>query len=332
MKKRLGLVGFFGWGNFGDELFIRAHLQYLSDLATLHQLPDLTEKPYFSRPIEQVLEGIDGIVIGGGDLLIPWQLSALYWRIEFLDKPVFVVGVGVPTWQKPQPSVIAHYRRFLSHPNVKLIAARDPESAEWIRRNIAPEKTVEWYPDLVCALDLPEAAPVDKKKARQFGIVVRQRRGDDDFTQVRNLADRAQSYGFTPVHIVLANMDTGRRDNEVAQRLAKPDEQIVYSEDLDVMCRAIASCEMIASMKFHGTVVATMYGVPSVVLSPTDKSRNFIRLIERPDLLSSFTHGNLPDRVPHFPVSIPSHSRKFLRESSAAGYQRLRAAVSESLA
>lgn len=60
---------------------------------------------------------------------------------------------------------------------------------------------------------------------------------------------------------------------------------------------AIGQCSAFVSMKFHGTVVASMYGIPSIILSATDKNLNFSRLLERPDLVSSFKdkylHKNL---------------------------------------
>jgi hypothetical protein len=81
---------------------------------------------------------------------------------------------------------------------------------------------------------------------------------------------------------------------------------------------------MIASMKFHGTVVAAMYGVPSIVLSATDKNRHFMRMLERPELLSSLSASDLPERVPKFPASIPSHTRGYLKTASVAAYAKLR--------
>lgn len=93
------------------------------------------------------------------------------------------------------------------------------------------------------------------------------------------------------------------------------------------MCCAIGECSAYASMKFHGTVVAAMYGVPSIVLSATDKSRNFMRMVERPDLISSIADPRLRMRLPLVPAPIHSLARDRLREQAQAGYAALRAAI-----
>ncbi len=39
--KRIGLVGFLGWGNFGDELFVETYRRYLSqdfEVSVIHDL------------------------------------------------------------------------------------------------------------------------------------------------------------------------------------------------------------------------------------------------------------------------------------------------------
>lgn len=46
---KIGLVGFFGWGNFGDELFIKAHRQYLGDIATLEPINNLIKNRILRR-------------------------------------------------------------------------------------------------------------------------------------------------------------------------------------------------------------------------------------------------------------------------------------------
>ncbi|XOT95774.1 polysaccharide pyruvyl transferase family protein, partial [Alcaligenes pakistanensis] len=128
-KITIGLVGFFGWGNFGDELFVRVFEEWLGKSYELKIMNDLTHKPYFSRPLEELVDEVDAIVIGGGDLIIPWAMSDLYWREEYLKKPVFIVGVGVPTWSESNPKIVDRYKKFLTHENVKHVNVRDMESA-----------------------------------------------------------------------------------------------------------------------------------------------------------------------------------------------------------
>lgn len=65
------------------------------------------------------------IMIGGGDLVIPWQKSELYWRTEYLQRPTFLFGVGVPAWGGHRADVVQATSDFMQHPNVRRVVARD---------------------------------------------------------------------------------------------------------------------------------------------------------------------------------------------------------------
>ena len=157
---RIGLVGFFGWGNYGDELFLRQWQQSLGahhEVAVVH---DQLSAPYFSRQASEVAAEFDAFVIGGGDLVIPNKISPLYWNRAWLQRPVYISGVGVPTWIKHRaPDVIERLRNFFQHPNVKHVSARDEESAQWIRRHLEPRVSVRVHADLAYNLAMPPPDP-----------------------------------------------------------------------------------------------------------------------------------------------------------------------------
>ena len=127
-------------------------------------------RPYFSRPVRDVVRDHDAIVIGGGDLLVPWGLGDRYWLTDYLRRPVHVIGVGVPTWRPAKPQVVAALGDFLRHRNVRSITARDEESAAWIREHLRPRVEVASSADLVFALPLPAverpAEPPDPRDRR----------------------------------------------------------------------------------------------------------------------------------------------------------------------
>jgi polysaccharide pyruvyl transferase WcaK-like protein len=185
-------------------------------------------------------------------------------------------------------------------------------------------------PDLVCALTLPPAdRPADPPI---FGVAVRQRATVDDFSQVRRLAERATALGYRVRRIVLATGRTRVRDLEATARLGLEGTELVASDDLAVISRAIGECTAMASMKFHGVVVAAMYGVPALVMMPTAKNRYFLDLIGRPDLLTGFNHPDLPDLVTRDPVPIAAPVRERLRDQATAGLADLRRAILETAA
>ena len=329
MKKKIALIGYFGWGNFGDELFLSTHHQMLSDTYDLFAANDLTKEPYFSFPVSDLVEKADAFLIGGGDLLNPTRVSPLYWKKEYLEKPVFIYGLGVPRQTHNRPKVIAHYKEFLQHPNCKMVVARDIESYTWIKNNIDPGDKLMWYPDPVCALRRPPATP---PKEKTLGVVMREHRSlDPNMQPVQDLITQARDMGYKIKHLVLANMELGKEDMKRAKIIATEGDEIFYSDDLNEMCQAISSCSLLATIKFHGMIVATMYGIPSIAMSVTPKNLNFLRMIERSEMAASYTNPNVKDHLSYYPARIPQLVRGNLYRRSTEGYQVLKKALAEAL-
>jgi hypothetical protein len=159
---RVGLVGFFEWGNYGDELFVEVYREHLGSHVGVKPVFDQIRRPYTTSPLGRVVSRNDALVIGGGDIVIPWTADAPYWADEFLTRPVFIAGVGVPTWRPPTKPGLQRLKRFFRHPSVRFINARDVETQQWLEHNLEPRVPVILSPDLVCALTLPEVVrPTD---------------------------------------------------------------------------------------------------------------------------------------------------------------------------
>lgn len=319
---RVGLVGFYGWGNFGDELFLDA---LTASLGPTVEITPLLGPRWVQRPtLRRAVHGSDVVVIGGGDLLRPWAKTQ-YWRPVLLDRPVFVAGLGVPMWGGTNPDVIEGQRKFFRHPNLRGIAARDEGSAAWIRDNLQPKVPVRVTPDLVCSLDLPPVQRPDGPPI--FGVAVRRRDRPDDLTHVKRLCERARSMGYRLRRIILATGRVREHDIEATARLGFDDTELVSSDDLGDISRAIGECSVFATMKFHGVVVATMYGVTPIAMMPTTKTRNFIADVGRPDLLSNFNAEDLPDHLKPEMQPIAQSVRERLHDGAAAYLRDLRADV-----
>ncbi len=325
-RPRVGLVGFFGFGNYGDELFCEVYQEHLGPWADLRVLHDRPARPYFTRPVLDAVGEVDAVVIGGGDLVIPWNRGPLYWNRDYLHRPVLIAGVGVPTREgvRDHPAIVGELADFFRHPNVRWISARDEESAAWIEEHLTPRVPVRRTADLVCALSLPPVAAPDDA----LGIVTRFRRGnDDDYSAVAALGRRAQQLGLEVRHLVLATGDTKQRDLDNAGNLDLPGKQLFASDDLTEISRAIGRCRVLASMKFHGSLVATMYGRPSIVLMPTAKNRRFYDRLGRPELVRQFRDPALPDLLDPLPAPIDPAVREELRADATATLAALRKAL-----
>ena len=323
----VGLVGFYGAGNYGDELFLEVFRSSLGAPIRLHPL--LESRPGARRYVARATaRRMDAIVIGGGDIVVPWR-TGRYWQRPFLDRPVFVAGAGVPasTTKTPRAEAIANLRAFFRHRNVIGISARDAESAAWIRDELRPSAPVIEVPDLVCGLDLPPAARPDGPPI--LGVAVRHRDPADDLTQVRSMCRRAIEMGYRLRLIVLATGPLRAVDAAVTAQLGFDDAELVSSDSLDDISRAIGECAVFATMKFHGVVVATSYRVPSIVLMPSAKTVRFATRIGRPEMVTHFADASLPDRVPADPQPLPADLPAGLRAPVAAYLDELRSQILE---
>ncbi|OXS81927.1 polysaccharide pyruvyl transferase family protein [Kocuria marina subsp. indica] len=282
---RIGLVGFFGWGNYGDELFLQQWQQSVGlhhEVAVVH---DQLAAPYFTRQATDVAKEFDALIIGGGDLVIPNKISPLYWNRAWLQRPVYISGVGVPTWIKHRaPDVIERLQNFFQHPNVRYISARDEESAQWIRRFLEPHVQVAVHADLAYNLSMP---PAYKFANPTIGINLRTHRAGSDPAQLMKTCTALRDRGFDIVNLVLGTGRTRAADLEVARAFPFDDQVILDSENINELSSWIGGLDLLLSNKFHGTVAATMYGVSSLVLSATTKSRNLYSRLDRRYLLSS---------------------------------------------
>lgn len=314
---RIGLVGFFGWGNYGDELF---HRVWENSIGTFHQtsvVHDQLHAPYFSRPATEIVKEFDALVIGGGDLVIPNKISPLYWNRAWLQRPIYIAGIGVPTWVKHQaPDVMERLQNFFQHPNVRYISTRDVESAQWIRRHLEPKIPVQVHADLVFSLDLPPAARYERPTV---GINLRSHRKDSDPSQLLHTCRTLQERGYDIANLVLGTGRTGAVDLDVARSFPLEEQKVLASENIDELTSAIGGLDFLISNKFHGTVVAAAYGVSSVVLSSTTKSINLYRALDRKYLLSNSNDEHMMSKVDLAPVPVPEIAIRQLRQDAREG-------------
>lgn len=323
---RIGLVGYYGWGNFGDELFSVALRAQLPDVKFVY-LHEYVSHPYFGEEFEKRLDSVDAVLIGGGDLLIPWARSGLYWDERLLRKPVFVYGVGVPTWGGYRAEIVNFYRRFLNHPNVKLVSVRDPESAEWVARHLK-RSDVTWRPDIVCSLNVNVFRNRDANADATAGLSARYlgygHAVDEASQGLRRISEMLSRKYQRSTAIVLATGLTAVDDEGQYERLALPLEMSRGNSEIDLVS-CVANLSLFVSMKFHGCVVGLMAGVPTVSIGFGDKFTNFYRMLGLEELVSSTSDPDIESRIGvASTLTLPAEKIHSIRNEATKGILDLR--------
>lgn len=267
----VGLIGYFGWGNFGDELMLKLWQDSFDGVARTEPVHSLLQRPYFTEPADTVAGRYGAMVIGGGDLVVPGSISSLYWNRAWLMRSVVIAGVGVAL-ESPtvRPDVVDRLHRFFSHHSVRSISARDSDSAEWIRRELRPTVPVVATADLAFASVLPKATDSTPKRV---GIVLRKTPSDVDRRRVERIRAWAARHGFETELLALATGKTLVDELAGIRACLGIGQAVRTCSSVNELCQVVGGYRCLFTAKFHGAVIAARYGVPSLSLRPTHKIR-----------------------------------------------------------
>jgi polysaccharide pyruvyl transferase WcaK-like protein len=295
MGGRVGLIGYFGWGNFGDELFL-SQWQEVIGVAQTFRVNDLLQKPYTSRPAAVVAEDSEAFVIGGGDLIRTESISSLYWNRAWTEKPIVISGVGVARESDRQRSdVVPRLKSFIASAQILSFSARDPESLRWIEENLRPSVEVRLVPDLAyAAVHAGHSRP--RRQMKTVGVVLNKRITAHDLNVFESLME-AESAGVLKLRLLV--LATGvQRDHELEQlELHGLHDRAETFEGVADMVKAIGGVDLLYSAKFHGLVVASSQGIPSRSLRRTSKAVSLSTCLGMPMMTSMTIPRALPSRA-----------------------------------
>ncbi|RKQ36414.1 polysaccharide pyruvyl transferase family protein [Kocuria tytonis] len=268
---RLGHVGFFGWGNYGDELMYQTWISAFGDEFTHERVHDVLVRPYFSRPAEEIAADVDAVVIGGGDLIHPDAISTLYWNRAWLTRPVIVAGVGVALERtRRRGDVPGRLRTFLQHENVHFVGTRDQGSTHWLRDTAGLSREIETGADPGFAAALPPAGHPGRDTV---GVVFRKVPTDQDLSTLDRLLRLMEPRGFRVEVLVLAVEHDQALERRALEDVGVPPEIIRTESSIDALTAALGGYRSLLTAKFHGAVMAARYGVPALSLRMTHKVR-----------------------------------------------------------
>ena len=278
-------MGFFGWGNYGDELMREVWQRQLPWPA--EPMHDQLTSPYFSTSAAEALRPVDGVVIGGGDLVLARTVSPLYWNRVWLRRPCAVAGIGVALEQGEFRADIApRLRDFLTHDRVISVSTRDAASAHWLRDRAG-------VPGVHCTADLAFAAALPPRPSRadenltplapgdRVALVVRKAMSEEIEVAVNRVLTWAAARGATAEFLVAATSTEAAADRS-AVRNRWPDVRIRQESSVEAISAALTDYRVVASAKFHITLVCARLGVPTVALRTTNKTQQLAEQLQDP--------------------------------------------------
>lgn len=294
---RLVLLGYFGFGNAGDEAVLAAEVSALRSVlgpetefvvisGDVAHTRDVHGLPAVSRTsIPDVLRAIrasDGLIAGGGSLLQDVTSArpvAFYGGVmlaaRLARKPVFVYAQGLgPLRRAPNRWLASRALRRATY-----VALRDRESA--LLAEDLGVREVDLVPDPVLGLDLGELDESGGPKPR-LAVALRPWDGMDDWlprvTEVLTALAPEAELAFVPLH--------GGQDVELAESLAAvvgEPARVVYPDGgYRAALEAVAGAQAVFGMRLHALIAAAAANRPFVALSYDPKVTAFALSVGQP--------------------------------------------------
>jgi polysaccharide pyruvyl transferase WcaK-like protein len=353
--RKYAILGYYGHGNFGDDLLARAVIPLVLQRVTPQEL--LVSAPrncYIEDWFPGVrcvplrwstrheYESVEKVVLGGGGLFFafrsrnPFQffgllhssicglhlhLASPQWRRR-THKYAFCVGVG-PLDAPFSRRLAASYLASFDH-----VAVRDTESASIVARCGLTNAVVATDAAVGVASQWLSAPPTDRDRV---GIVVRHwahgQGGKDILGSLAEASRRLSELGvlchffsFDPAHDAIACRELERSGSEVIRWNPR--------ESPESFVSMLARCRVLLTMRAHGVLFAWSMGIPAVPIIVEPKLLAFANRYApgHPCLSVNCSVADIVQaalRVPYLPntsLNGPSQAReaRLLAEESAS--------------
>lgn len=293
---RICICGYYGLGNFGDELFLKTFQQIFSG----HQV--FGNKSYIDS------RQIDAVIIGGGDLITPYKFNNYYFPPRLSSVPTWVYGVGIVDYY-PESSwnlnEVKQYRQIMSQ--AKSVYLRDRNSVE-IAKRLQLHQHIQQAPDVVFSYKQPSFPIAPPISGERIGVCIHAYESLP-FEQISTVLAKIASEGYEIACIPVVNQSNNPyADTDVCQKLQQAilklsprgTVSILRPEyDLESTYSYIQSLDYLLSFKLHPSLVAIRNLVPVLCVSNMSKVHSLLKYfdLEEYGCRVEITTDELQDRM-----------------------------------
>ncbi|SDY52164.1 polysaccharide pyruvyl transferase family protein [Thermoactinomyces sp. DSM 45892] len=273
----IGICGYYGLGNFGDELFLKTFQQ------VFHEHRVFGYKGYIDH------EQIDAVIVGGGDLITPYKFNNYYFPSQLGKIPTWVYGVGIvdfypeSSWDAEE---VEKYRQIIQ--KAKATFFRDQNSVG-IAKKLKFHSDVQHAPDVVFSYKQPNYPIIKPKSGNRIGVCIH---AYESFPmkQVSTVLAELASEGYEIVCIPVVNQSNNLyADTEVCNSLCQAilklapggRVDVVKPEyDLETTYSYIQNLDFLLSFKLHPSLVAIRNLVPVLCVSSMSKVHSLLKYFD----------------------------------------------------
>ncbi len=279
---KLLLIGYYGYGNTGDEALLTALIDSLKaesefEFSVLSYNVEKTEKVHGVKGISRgkhmalikAIRTSDAVVVGGGSILqdVTSSLSLYYYlTILFLaklfGKKAFLVGNGYgPVNKRLNQGLVAFMLRRLNG-----VIARDKEACE--RYRALGVKKLFCGVDLVYLLDAPQSNDNVEKN-----VVISLRKWHNNDNTKAVIAEAIEYLKSLGYQIKLLSMKQPEDDSELNAFVS--DDVKLIAHDIVGTSKALAAADFVIAMRLHALILAANSNTPFIAISYDPKVDSF---------------------------------------------------------
>lgn len=320
---KLFLLGYYGYGNIGDEALLASILALLKqgERYTFKVLSYNAQKTAQDNQVEAVSRGkninlirhiakSDVLIVGGGSIIQDVTSSkSLYYYLSLLflgklfGKRVILLGNGYGPVNKWYNRAIASL--IIKH--IDCIVARDEQSYQ----HFIDSGAKRVYNGVDCAFSLDASTVKPLLKARPYiAISLRPWRKMDRTMQViRQLILELDQRGYDTVLIAMKSPDD---DKQMSPLLDLGSHVHLVSEDMDAVLAALRGAELVIAMRLHALILAAMVGSPIIAISYDPKIDSFIDQVfaEKPCSIATIDYQTMLNQVTQLLDNATEHRQK----------------------